>query len=267
MMERLGGGFSWSTSHNSPFKLTKLSLLDFPRTPSDTPTNHLLIERPNSDGTTTTQQVQMVSSYKYLGVHFDSHLRWNVHTTKVIASATRLSQVLWKVCKLKDGLSSNRMHQKWNTTVVVRFLYAADIWFTAPHTPPNAKKKRGSTRIVKALISLQRRAAKHITGGLSTSAGDILDIHANILPIEQLFQKFLFNAATRLCALPPTHFLHNTARRAARRHIKKQSPTTLPLPPDKTQPGQHRNDLTGQTPKNVPSSIQHSNQRQQRSRA
>lgn len=145
MMERLGGGFSWSMSHNSPFGLTKLALLDFPRTPSDTPTNPLLLDRTNSDGTTTTQQVQTVSSYKYLGVHFDSHLRWNVHTTKVIASATRLSQVLWKVCKVKDGLSSNRMRQIWNTTAVVRFLYAADIWFTAPYTPPNAKKKRGST--------------------------------------------------------------------------------------------------------------------------
>ena len=30
MMERPNGGFSWSTSHNSPFELTKLALMNFP---------------------------------------------------------------------------------------------------------------------------------------------------------------------------------------------------------------------------------------------
>ena len=31
MMERLGGGFEWSFLHNSPFKLSKTALMNFPR--------------------------------------------------------------------------------------------------------------------------------------------------------------------------------------------------------------------------------------------
>ena len=31
MMERLGGGFEWSYTHNSPFELSKTVLMNFPR--------------------------------------------------------------------------------------------------------------------------------------------------------------------------------------------------------------------------------------------
>jgi hypothetical protein len=34
-----------------------------------------------------------------------------------------------------------------------------------------------------------------ITGGLQTTAGDILDPHTNILPIGILFKKLLFRSA------------------------------------------------------------------------
>lgn len=36
MMERPNGGLDWSTSHNSPFKLFKLAIMDFSRTSHNT---------------------------------------------------------------------------------------------------------------------------------------------------------------------------------------------------------------------------------------
>jgi hypothetical protein len=50
---------------------------------------------------------------------------------------------------------------------------------------------------------MQRKVAKSITGGLSTTAGNILDVHAYIFPLDLLMCKILFRAALRLCSLPP----------------------------------------------------------------
>src|SRR6202042_842351 len=76
---------------------------------------------------------------------------------------------------------------------------------------------------------VQCKVAKTITGGLSTTAGDILDIHAYILPINLLFCKLLFRAALRICSLPSTHPLHPLVHSVARRKIKRHLSPTHPL--------------------------------------
>ncbi|KAF8218529.1 hypothetical protein L208DRAFT_1350502, partial [Tricholoma matsutake] len=58
-------------------------------------------------------------------------------------------------------------------------------------------------------------AAKLITGSLSTTAGDVLDIHANLLPIDLLYHKILFCAIICLASLPSSHPLHNHVHSAA----------------------------------------------------
>ncbi|KAF5375879.1 hypothetical protein D9615_008261 [Tricholomella constricta] len=87
MTERPGGGFDWSQSHNSPFELSKLALMNFPRSPRDQVPPDLILTRHNEDGTATTQTVETTPTYKYLGVVFDSKLRWTAHHQKVIASS------------------------------------------------------------------------------------------------------------------------------------------------------------------------------------
>ena len=63
MMERPGGGFEWSISHNSPFEISKVALLNWPRSYRDTIPGDLVLDRPNSDGTTTSSTVKTVRSY------------------------------------------------------------------------------------------------------------------------------------------------------------------------------------------------------------
>ena len=46
-------------------------------------------------------------------------------------------------------------------------------------------------------------------GSLHTAAGDILDIHTYILPLDLLLNKLLFRAALQLCSLPKLHPLHD----------------------------------------------------------
>lgn len=225
MMERNAGGFDWSVSRNSPFELTKLALLDFPRSSRNTATMQLTLIRTNPDRSTTSQIVQPVTTYKYLGVHFDSGLRWTTHTTKVLASAQFWVNKIQCLAKVSGGLPPSKVRQLYNTVAVPAFTYAADIWYIGIHTPQGSVKSKGSVGITKKLTSVQRRAAKCISGAISTTAGDILEIHANLLPIELLFHKVLYRAATRLCTLPDSNPMHAIARRTAAKFVKKhQSP-------------------------------------------
>jgi hypothetical protein len=88
------------------------------------------------------------------------------------------------------------------------------------HKPERAKKMKGSVAITNKLWSIQWNVAKVITGGLSTVAGDISDIHAFILPVDLLFQKLLFRSVLQLCSLPPENPLHPMVKSAAKCRVK-----------------------------------------------
>ena len=110
MMECTGGSLEWSLSHNSPFKLSKLAIMDFTRTSHDTASTPLQIDKPGPNNTTTSHTITSVSSYKYLGVIFNPKLSWNSHITKVAAKAAWWSHQLWRIAKTARGLSPNQTH-------------------------------------------------------------------------------------------------------------------------------------------------------------
>lgn len=85
MMKRSEGGFQWSITHNPPFELSKLALMDFLRSSCDPIPPNLTITRHNTDSSLTSQIVTTTTMYKYLGVMFDPSLRWNAHFSKVTA--------------------------------------------------------------------------------------------------------------------------------------------------------------------------------------
>jgi ribonuclease HI len=220
MMERAGGGFEWSRTHNSPFELSKTALMNFPRSYRDPIPGALRLAKPNLDGSITTSLVHPVASYKYLGVIFDPKLRWSLHQTKAHTTAVYWSSHIWRLSKSASGVSPAGVRQLYNSVAILRFTYGAEVWYTYLHKPANAKKTKGSVAITNKLHSTQHKVAKTITGGLSTTAGDTFDIHAFILPIDLLFCKLLFRAALRLCSLPPSHPLRPLLRPASRRNLR-----------------------------------------------
>jgi ribonuclease HI len=221
MMERVGGGFEWSLTHNSPFELTKTALMNFPRSYRDPVPGALSLTKPNLDGSVSTSLVHPVLSYKYLGVIFDPKLRWSLHQTKALTTAAYWSSRIWRLSKSASGVSPSGVKQLYNTVAVPRFTYGAEVWYTYLHKPLGAKNTKGSVAITNKLRSTQRIVAKAITGGLSTTAGDIFDVHALLLPIDLLFCKLLYRAALRLCSLPPTHPLRPLLRSASRRNLRR----------------------------------------------
>ncbi|KAF5367638.1 hypothetical protein D9615_010583 [Tricholomella constricta] len=154
-------------------------------------------------------------------VVFDPKLRWSAHYQKVIASSTWWSFQVARLSKISGGMPPHRIRQLYNTVAVPAFTYAADIWYTGVQNPPGSKKRTGSVAVTKKLVPVQRRAAKLVTGSLSTTAGDVLDAHTNLLPVDLLYHKILQRAAARLASLPPSHPLHSPVRKAARRQVKR----------------------------------------------
>jgi hypothetical protein len=67
------------------------------------------------------------------------------------------------------------------------FMYGAEVWYNYLHKPESTSKVKGLVAITNKLHSMQRKVVKTITGGLSTMVGNIMDVHAYILPIELLF--------------------------------------------------------------------------------
>ena len=118
-------------------------------------------------------------------------------------------------------MSASGVRQLYNTVAVPGFTYGAEVWYTGLHKPKEEGIMKGSVAITNKLRSMQCKVASTITGALRTTAGDTLDTHANIMPVDLLLNKVLFRAATQLCSLPDTHPLHDTVRSAARHKIKR----------------------------------------------
>jgi hypothetical protein len=213
MMERPNRGFHWSTTHNSPFELSKTALMNFPRSYRDAILGNLVFDRTNLDGSITSCLISAITSYKYLGVIFDLGLCWTLQHAKAHVSAMFWSLRIWRLSKVTNGLKPIDTRQLYTTVSIPGFTYGVEVWYTQITKLRNGRTK-GSASIVKKLRSTQCTVAKTITGVLSTTAGDVLNVHANLYPINLLLNNILFKAAIRICSLPQSHPLHNAICKA-----------------------------------------------------
>ena len=104
------------------------------------------------------------------------------------------------------GVSRSNMHQLFLAVAVPRMLYAADVFLT-PQTRnrTNANAQKSGRAIINKLSAVQRKATLSITGGMNTTANDILDVLSNLLPFHLLVKKHQHQAALRLATLPKSH--------------------------------------------------------------
>jgi hypothetical protein len=198
MMEQHKGGYTWSKSDNSGFEGTKLILMDFSQS--------LTEERPPlilHDVTITPQQ-----THKFIGLLLDQELRWNHQATHAIAKATKWTLTFCRLARPAARIWPKIMRQLYNVVAVPKMTYAADVWYTPIYRLKDKMRNSRSVNAMKKLASIKRMATLAITGALCTTATDVLDLHANLLPVELLFHKVCHRAAVHLATLPDTHPLH-----------------------------------------------------------
>ena len=64
--------------------------------------------------------------------------------------------------------------------------YVADVWYTPIYKQQGRMCASSSVGVTGKLVSLQRMATTAITGELCSTATDILDLHAGVLPVGLL---------------------------------------------------------------------------------
>jgi hypothetical protein len=107
------------------------------------------------------------------------------------------------------------MRTYYLTVAVLKLLYAADVFLI-----PATGRGKGTKGSINKLARIQRQVALDITGALRTTANDMLDTHANLLPFPVLVSKLVHRAGVKLACLPDSHPLTAKVIRAAKRYVK-----------------------------------------------
>ena len=78
----------------------------------------------------------------------------------------------------------------------------------------------------KKLATIQHKAALMITGAMGSTANDVIDSMANLLPFHLLVEHYRYRAALRLATLPTSHPLAKPVDNATKMLVKRH-PTPL----------------------------------------
>ena len=139
---------------------------------------------------------------------FNQELRWKMQADWVVAKATKWVLASRHLARPAAGISPRQMHQLCQAVAVPSFTYAADVWLMPICRDTGDKRFRGSIGTVRKLTTVQHMATAAVMGVLHTSASDIMEVHANLMPIELLLNKVCHWASLRLAALlesPPLY--------------------------------------------------------------
>jgi hypothetical protein len=209
MLECPGGGYEWSRDHNSRFETNKFALMDF--------SMNRRRERPpmHIQGSV----IQPTPTHRFLGVILDQELRWKPQVDNAIARGTAYVFQLRRLSTTAKGIPLRLMRQLYQAIAIPKMLYAADLWFSPVYREGTDELQRGSVGVAKRISSVQRIAALAITGALRSTATDILEAHANLLPATLLLQNACYRATIRLTTHPKTHPLYHPLRRAASKYV------------------------------------------------
>jgi len=151
-------------------------------------------------------------------VILDCDLRWKPQGAKAIAAGTNWVQNFRRLAKTTQGVGAKYIHHFYMSITLPQIMYGC-LLFLGPGTP-------NAIGTGKKLAQIQRQAAILMTGAMRTTATDVLEAHAAILPFPLLTKKFLYRETVRMATLPCNHPLYKVFLRAAERYIKKHR---LPL--------------------------------------
>ncbi|GBE89552.1 RNA-directed DNA polymerase from mobile element jockey [Sparassis crispa] len=230
-MDEEGGAMTWSNEHQSEFSLDKFGLLNMSAMSPDLGPSLQL----------QTANIQPLEAHKFLGVTIDRRLRFHQQVAGALAKGFAWVQQFRRLARTSGGIPFSHMRRLYLSIAVPRILYAADVFLVPLRNVPGRKSTYGSVGAIKKLARVQRQATLLIMGAMRTTASDVLEAHANLLPFALLIDKHCHRAAVHLCTLPPSHPLHVHVKKASARYIKHhRSPLhelleTYQLDPDKTE--------------------------------
>ncbi|KZP06899.1 hypothetical protein FIBSPDRAFT_689365, partial [Athelia psychrophila] len=205
-----GGANDWSKAHHSIFEVDKFALMHLTRKTEVIPgtRKRRLLTGPNLTLGGTVIEPQ--DSAKLLGVHLDRALKWKVQANAAHAKGMKYMMAARRLSQGKRGVPGCLGVQLYTGVVVLKMLYAAEIW-CSPIVEPEGrqKKKTGSVGFAKLLALVQRMASVFVTGAMKSTPTVALDAHTDFLPMEQLINRICYRAALCWGSKPEEHPLHH----------------------------------------------------------
>lgn len=124
------------------------------------------------------EHIKMANEVKYLGVTLDRRLTWNAHMEKTIIRAKNCMHACRRVVGKNWGITPKTTH--WIYTGIVRPMisYASVVWWP----------KVAQTTVEAKLEGVQRLAGLGITGAMSSTPTDSINVVLNLPPLS-LFIK------------------------------------------------------------------------------
>jgi hypothetical protein len=137
----------------------------------------------------------------------DEELRFKEHVSYALAKGTKYMMACSRMTRPTKGIHGQLLKKLYEGVVIPKMLYAADVWCTGLLEKGKGKKNggRGARGFAAKMTRVQRMATSMITGGMRSTATDVMDAHANILPFQQLLRKICYRATLRMATLPPNH--------------------------------------------------------------
>jgi len=204
-----------SKAHNSPAEVSKFQCLRLTRK------NNL--ERSDfvcAGG----QLITCICHAKLLGVLLDESLRWHAQVSSAVKKGTDLLLAINRLTRPSFGLPARYVSRLFISMVLPKVEYALPVWYSPPDssTQQHTGKTRGSVGHMRQLAKVQRLGCKLITGAFRCTATDILDLHANIPPIQIRLEDTCYRETLRLASLPESHplfkIVKSSAQHQSRRH-------------------------------------------------
>ena len=212
MMNREGGIYEWSLTHNSPLEHSKLALVDFVHANNAKERPDLILP-----SATVTPSV----STRYLGVMIDQHLNWKVQHAHVIGKGTTWASQIRRIARPSWGVTPKYARRLFNSVALPKILYGVDIWCGPPTAEYPGPKDKGTAKPVRQLTQVQRSGAIAITGALCTAPTDTLNTCSFLPPAIHTIDKWCHRAALRLASAPPEHLLHKPVKHSTSRYIRR----------------------------------------------
>jgi hypothetical protein len=101
------------------------------------------------------------------------------------------------------------MRHLYQAITLPKISYGSNVWYSPPVKLHGSKRSTGSVKVLCQLEKTQRIATLAINGALCSTASDVLDTHANVLPMELLLLKTCHRVLIQTHTLPNTHPLHD----------------------------------------------------------
>ena len=127
---------------------------------------------------------------KFLGININNKLNWKGQVATALAKGQDWVIQFGQLVRMSGGAAASCIHQLYLSIAIPRMLYGADMFLTPQK---NLKKKateyKSNQAAINKLAMVQQQAAIMITGAMSTTATDVLDMLANLLPFRLLVNQ------------------------------------------------------------------------------